>query len=554
MKFKPSIKIATILYVAVLLTTAMRPSAPQAPRDATIEVNIFIDEYNDTNTGCSLREAITASITNVSFGGCAAGSAALDTITLPAGTYTLTISGIENLNVQGDLDFTINMNHDGEEGPLKILGLGSGATVDAGGEGGINDRVFDIFGNMTVSLENLTVTGGKTPGSGTSAAFGAGIRNDGDLTLKNVTVTLNTAGDGNSGGGGGGIANFESLTLNDSMVSYNHAGDGIGGGASGAGGGAGGGIFSNGSTLSISNSMIMNNTAGDGEDNTDSGSGGPGGGIATYGGIITITDSTIQGNTAGAGGASTLAGSGGNGGGFAGTGLITITGSTISGNSAGLGGGFGGGDGGGMYTSGSVTIINSTVSGNQSGSNLGADKYAGDGGGIVSGSMVILRHSTVYNNHTGSAANGGRGGGLYGQGNHYFTLGSTIVAGNSAPGGGYPDCFTFGTVISEDYNLVGDNFVGCTFDDPSSHSLLGVPGFTLPALADNGGPTWTHALPAGNPAIDAGNPASSLCHDQRGYFRPVDGDAIPGALSDIGAYEYFSFPLSIFSWLPLITK
>jgi hypothetical protein len=60
-----------------------------------------------------------------------------------------------------------------------------------------------------------------------------------------------------------------------------------------------------------------------------------------------------------------------------------------------------------------------------------------------------------------------------------------------------------------------------------------------PTLADNGGPTLTHALVSGSPAIDAvatGCPPPDT--DQRGFLRPAEGDSIPGARCDIGAFEF----------------
>ncbi len=70
MKFPNLLKFTMILFVMVLLITAMRPLAPLAPLGATINVNIFIDEYNDTATGCSLREAVQSANDNADFGGC----------------------------------------------------------------------------------------------------------------------------------------------------------------------------------------------------------------------------------------------------------------------------------------------------------------------------------------------------------------------------------------------------------------------------------------------------------------------------------------------------
>ena len=98
--------------------TAMRPLAPLAPLGATINVNIFIDEYNDTATGCSLREAVQSANDNADFGGCThSGIYGHDTIRiLNAGTYAVnrgtepTIA--EDANVYGDLDIIPNVSFD----------------------------------------------------------------------------------------------------------------------------------------------------------------------------------------------------------------------------------------------------------------------------------------------------------------------------------------------------------------------------------------------------------------------------------------------------------
>jgi Ca2+-binding RTX toxin-like protein len=60
----------------------------------------------------------------------------------------------------------------------------------------------------------------------------------------------------------------------------------------------------------------------------------------------------------------------------------------------------------------------------------------------------------------------------------------------------------------------------------------------LDSLADNGGPTHTHALLSGSPALDAANPNSSLASDQRGLPRPKDADGDAVFRADIGAFEY----------------
>ncbi len=64
-------------------------------------------------------------------------------------------------------------------------------------------------------------------------------------------------------------------------------------------------------------------------------------------------------------------------------------------------------------------------------------------------------------------------------------------------------------------------------------------------LADNGGPTQTHALLTGSPAIDKGPPSTSCpppATDQRGVTRPQDGDADSTAVCDIGSFEFQTHP------------
>ena len=119
---------------------------------------------------------------------------------------------------------------------------------------------------------------------------------------------------------------------------------------------------------------------------------------------------------------------------------------------------------------------------------------------------------------------------------------NTIVAGNSASSSG-PDCS--GTPTSQGYNLIGDD-TDCSFT-PDTGDLVGTGASPidplLDALADNGGPTQTHALDPNSPAIDAGNPATpgsggNACEatDQRGVARPV------GPRCDIGAFEFEAPP------------
>jgi CSLREA domain-containing protein len=204
-----------------------------------------------------------------------------------------------------------------------------------------------------------------------------------------------------------------------------------------------------------------------------------GGGIRALGSLEVI-DSTIAANGAG------------NGGGISAAGPLTLVRSTVSGNTASTGGGIAADD---------ATLVNSTVSGNI-------------GGGIVAGGTVDLSNVTIAENVGGGVTAGS------------LVLRNTIVGGNIPA-----DCVVASTA-GDAYNIDGDGSCGLSGgDQPRVYPLLG-------PLADNGGPTFTHALLAGSPAIDRGSPAApgsggTACEatDQRGVARPG------GPRCDVGAFE-----------------
>ena len=200
--------------------------------------------------------------------------------------------------------------------------------------------------------------------------------------------------------------------------------------------------------------------------------------------------------------------------------------------------------------SGTLTLNNSTVSGNSARSFGSGGTGQAIGGGIYNDGTADLFNSTITNNQADGDFNGtGTGGGIWNQSGSTLTFQNSIVAGNfesqlsngtfaPAPG----ECA--GTIISNGNNLM-QNYDG-------SHCVVAGQPFTLAdpnlgPLENNGGPTRTHALLAGSPAIDAGDPSGCpdqfgalLLKDQRGLRRTADGNRDGAARCDIGAYEFGS--------------
>ena len=190
-------------------------------------------------------------------------------------------------------------------------------------------------------------------------------------------------------------------------------------------------------------------------------------------------------------------------------------------------------DGGGIYvfTDGALTLTNSTITGNAS---LLLDA------GIKSDGSLAIVNSTITNNST-SGITPNRGQGL-GCGGVSCTIRNTIIAGNGAA----PRGDTEGFITSLGYNVIGkttDNLGNpITVITPTTGDQIdvGAAPVALQPLANNGGPTPTHALGAGSIAIDAGQ-SSGAAIDQRGELRPCDQAAVANAAggdgADVGAFE-----------------
>jgi hypothetical protein len=247
-----------------------------------------------------------------------------------------------------------------------------------------------------------------------------------------------------------------------------------------------------------------------------------GGGIGASGGAAAIAGSAIHDNAA-----TCQAGNCGWGGAIAAEwgSQVTVEGSTISDNSA-SGPGADAGLGGGLavYDGSTAALVNSTISGNSAGQYGGGVWLLGQTGPA----SLALVNTTIAGN---SAGLGGGAIEINNQGaGATVTFKNSLVAGNSAPANAScenPDeGFGPGILDSLGNNLEDHDL--CEFDQPTdlpdTDPLLG-------PLQDNGGPTWTHALLTGSPAIDAGDDAACPPTDQRGVPRPQ------GPASDIGAFE-----------------
>jgi hypothetical protein len=285
-------------------------------------------------------------------------------------------------------------------------------------------------------------------------------------------------------------------------------------------------------------------------------------------GSLTITGSTLTGNSATAGGGlwartidsgsvrlltSTVSGNaskskaGGVYADAANNGTLEIRDSTISGNTAAS-------DGGGAYTRGTVSVLQNTISGN-SANWRGGGVFAFSGAGAT----TTIRFSTITANTADADANNPvteTGGGVFAGGAGTLKIDHTIVAANTDRGDHAHDLKFSAGILDARYNLIGKNGGSSLAPAPiaapdAKGNIVGSataisPG--LAPLADNGGPTLTHALLTTSAAVNAGDPTftpgSAILGvpqwDQRGasILRVDEGPGGPNHFRiDIGAYE-----------------
>lgn len=434
---------------------------------------------------------------------------------------------------------------------------------DGGGQGGGVAAV-----NTPLTVTDSTLTGNVGSGNGTYGAAIYGGHTSVEISGSTISANHDTA---NAADGGGVAVRYGTLTLTDSTLDDNHAEN------------HGGSILGYESTVTVTGSTISGSST--------TRTSGNGGGISDYCiagaptptcGPLTITGSTISGNsvTNRGGGLwvayttaiirdSTFSGNStsqalGN---TRAAGVciqeadLQMSGTTISGNTA-------RGTptkGAGMYISGddydqTMEIDNSTISGNtilntsagSDGAGLFVEKDSGHG------SMSVTINSSTITGNANQASGDSDGGGIVvvdydpmDASGPNLSLINTIVAGNSATRYGADLYSTYSSSTNApsapfalDHSLIGEietaptpaKFIPTIIDNGGN--ITGTPASPvdpkLGALANNVGPTKTHALLSGSPAIDAG--ATALSVDQRGVGRPQNG------ADDIGAYEVDANP------------
>ncbi len=407
-----------------------------------------------------------------------------------------------------------------------IVGLGAESLTISGGGA---SRVFQVNSAKSLELSKITVADGTVNGSG------GAVLTSGTLTLRDVYMRNNVSLGVSSGGA---ISASSQLFVFDSRFEGNRAS-------------LGGAIWSSGSS-SIERSVFVNNSA-------NSGGAYVPGGI----GVHLVTDSTFRGNfsTQFEGGALTNGAaltirrslfeenrvSNTFGAGIFNTGDLTVEDSTFRRN---INTGFGGSiaEGGGLANEGVAIVRRSTF----------VENEARNGGGLFNGArfnrpgLLTVENSTISNNRATGLGSGGIGINAFSNGvtvnnstiafnrgdsmggvDGSFRLTNSILAGNRRLDGSLAD---FGGISVALVNAAWFNNV---ISDPNSLNFInnGVNGNQLAVdallapLADNGGPTLTHALPANSPAVNRGNNALAPATDQRGVARPV------GPFADVGAYE-----------------
>jgi hypothetical protein len=430
-----------------------------------------------------------------------------------------------------------------------------GGGVDRAGNG--RGGGLTVFGTETRIIDSsfaANAAAGGVASSGTSGmAVGGGVFAEagGTLTLTDSELTGNVASGpdtpGGTGGyafGGGLYARALALTLNRSDITDNRATGGAGASSASDGQARGGGLYIADATTTAERLRVENNTItgyapkGGGIAFLEEGDGSAsllltrsslaynhafathvtaaGGALYQQDGAVTIRNTSLNDNTADLGGAL-----------FQEAGTMVVSLSTLSVNTADVHGGAVAVDGA-LQESNTVSLSNVTVSGNAAGV---------DGGGVyVTGRPLPPNATTVRLHNATVTANTNGGIQLVEDRSQPVLEAGNSIIGAQASGA---DCAISGTasVTSSGGNL--ESATGCGFTAASDQQSVADLG--LSAIGSHGGPTLTHDLLPGSPAIDAGQ--RRTCNreangkDQRGLARFYDGDADGDFACDSGAVE-----------------
>lgn len=545
-------------------------------QDVAAPASLVVDDARDLINGdysagnLSLREAVGLanadldSLQTITFDS----ALAYQVLTQPFGTLTLTddaeilglgmdlltVAGVGHTGVfqfdDGDAsvnsqarveDIAVTGGHTRQTGVYEPLAAGLDASEEASVRRvHIHDNHTDgARGSLTMSadgatnlLEDSIVANNTTTGLVAGAAINA--ENGGVARVERTTFRGNVA---DFGAGGATLLSQSGATLVATQNTFeDNSGANFGGGVIAA---------AIGGTLTLKDSVINDNRAA-----------AAAGGylLADAGGELTARNLTIARNDAmdsapgifrGGGGVQLEAGA---------NSTLVLEHSAVTGNSTNsVGGGIntvvGGGD---------ITVRQVTVSDNASGR---------DGGGVHSVALVVgaasIEHSTVTNNRAMTqSADSAEGGGVFSLSgvldvNHTIVAGNTDDAGDSDAGFDPDGLPGRPGALQITHSLVGVNSGTGLAPAPvgmaDAHgNLIGGIGAEaidprLGPLAHNGGPTRTHALLPGSPALDAGGAGADGGFDQRGmpYVRIADGDDAASIVIDIGAYEAQATPETV---------
>jgi predicted outer membrane repeat protein len=381
-------------------------------------------------------------------------------------------------------------------------------TVDLFGYSVLGNNTAVEYGGAIANGGSMTIEGSRFDNNqallgGAIACPGAGS-GQGDLNLDDVLVNSNIA---ELDGGGLYLGEGCSFYIADTHFTLNQANTGLGGA-----------IYNKTTGAILAGSRIDNNSS-------------PlmGGGIYnSLTGDLHLDASTLRDNTA-------IAGSGGA---IANFGSMLVRSNTIDRNIA--------GSGGGIFNTGIMYVENSTLSHNE-------------GTGLVATPVWLntaLGETDPFTSIVNSTFSGNQGdlhAGIYIRGRGGISL-STIVNNTcNAVGCGVQFALDQGDIQIKNSLVVNNNPSDCYFGAgpygnialgenlDSDTSCIGFTNSVVPMigpLADNGGPTFTHALLPGSPALNLVTDCTTFLHipiakDQRGELRPSP----PGGQCDVGAFE-----------------